>query len=67
MSIVDSDAVKDVVGSLKTQPIILAFLVLNAMVLGLIWWTMNDQSKSSHAELQLLMGRCFDYIGGSRT
>ena len=62
MAIVDSPVVADVVTSLKTNPVILGFLVLNGMFLALLWWTMNSQTEAAHTELQTLMGRCFDYI-----
>ena len=57
----------EVVAGLKTQPMLLAIVVLNLIAIGAAAWFMSRIIELHGANMQTLMKECFDDNGNART
>lgn len=49
----------DIVGGLKSQPAMLALMVLNGMFLVLLWFAIQQSSQIRHSEMISVLDRCY--------
>lgn len=53
-----TEVAKSVVSGLSGSPMLLALIVLNAMILGLLFWGINQTSQRNFKHFEMLMAHC---------
>jgi hypothetical protein len=50
---------ESIVGSMQTQPLLMALVLVNILFMGFLWWALSVSGDRRHKEMTYVMEKCF--------